>query len=204
MMTREDIMRELELLPVWQLRVPALPCVEPNVVTPKVVDVVVDESFIEMRQTAKLQELTQSQAFMHIASEDGHCIFVLPNVALQEDEAKLMHNICKAIRMSVKPAELSVITADIIQVAQPKLIIVMGETIAQTLLQSTGKLADLRGKIHKIQDIALVVTYDLAHLLQNLLDKAKVWDDLRLAMQAQHYPAKADNISELANAPVTL
>lgn len=195
MMTREDIMRELELLPVWQLRVPALPYAEPKVVA--------DEPFIEMHQAAKFQELTQSQAFMHIASEDGHCIFVLPNVALQVDEAKLMQNICKAIRMSVKPAELSVITADIIQVAQPKLIIVLGETVAQTLLQTTEKLADLRGKIYKIQDIALVVTFDLAHLLQNLLDKANVWDDLRLAIQTQHYPAKAENINELANAPVT-
>jgi uracil-DNA glycosylase len=214
MMTREDMLRELELLPVWQLRAPLplqvpsqtepatlmtaedLPInieqiesvtiltsvsdavAESKVVESEIVESVVKELLVEEHEAIK------SQAFTHIASEDGHCLFVLPNVALQADEAQLMQNICKAMCMHVKPVELSVITVDVIQTTQPKLIIAMGEATVQTLLQSTITLASLRGKLQKFQGIALVSTYDLAHLLQNLPDKAKAWDDLRLAMQA--------------------
>jgi DNA polymerase len=58
----------------------------------------------------------------------------------------------------------------------------MGELASQSLLQSTQPLTDLRGKLLKYNNICLIVTYDLAHLLQHLPDKAKTWDDLRLAM----------------------
>jgi len=151
---------------------------ESEVVESAIVESVVKEPAVEALEAAK------SPAFTHIVSEDGHCLFVLPNAALQADEALLMQNICKAMRMQVKPVELSAITIDVIQSTQPKLIIAMGETTAQTLLQATLTLTGLRGKLHKLQGVALVATYDPAHLLQNLPDKAKAWDDLRFAMQA--------------------
>lgn len=214
MLTREDMLRELELLPVWHLRAPlppqvasqaepatlkivevfpiddeqvgsvaALTAVSDAVTEPEVLRSVVEMPVVEM-QVAEELETTKLQAFTHIASEDGQCLFVLPNAALQADEARLMQNICKAMRMQVKPVELSVITVDVIHVTQPKLIIAMGETTAQTLLQATLTLTGLRGKLHRFQGVALVATYAPAHLLQNLPDKAKAWDDLRFAMQA--------------------
>jgi DNA polymerase len=209
MLTREDMLRELELLPVWQLRAPLPPKVasqaEPATlkiaedspveveqvgsvadlatVSDAVAEPEVVRSVVEML-VAEALETTKLQAFTHIASEDGQCLFVLPNAALQADEARLMQNICKAMRMQVKPAELSAITVDVVQATQPKLIIAMGEATAQTLLQATVTLASLRGELQQFQGIALVATYDLVHLLQNLPDKAKAWDDLRFAMQA--------------------
>jgi DNA polymerase len=209
MLTREDMLRELELLPVWHLRAPLPPqaASQAEPATLKIaqdlpVDVEQVESVVALitvsdagtepevvlsvveMQVAEALETTKLQAFTHIASEDGQCLFVLPNAALQADEAQLMQNMCKAMRMQVKPVELSVLTVDVIHVTQPKLIIAMGETTAQTLLQATLTLTGLRGKLHKFQGVALVATYDPAHLLQNLPDKAKAWDDLRFAMQA--------------------
>jgi DNA polymerase len=58
----------------------------------------------------------------------------------------------------------------------------MGEPVTQMLLQSSEPLTKLRGKAYERHDVTLIATYDLAHLLQNLPDKAKTWDDLRLAM----------------------
>ncbi|MDP3087216.1 MAG: hypothetical protein Q8M99_03335 [Methylotenera sp.] len=187
MMTREDILQELELLPLWQLRegLPSLkmPPLAPTTLniseTFPVVKVNMNESnIIEKRETL------DSLIFTHVASEDGNWLFVLANAILQADEVQLIQNICKAMRIKAKPSILTVNTLDFIQSAQPKMIVAMGESTAQAMLQSAESLVDLSGKLHQFQGVALVTTYDLAHLLNNLSDKAKAWNDLRFAMQA--------------------
>jgi len=216
MMTREDILHELELLPVWHLRVglPSLETPPLASVTLKVAeDLSVDVGLTEITQTlvqaddrkteiielevvelvveaiaiedvlSEKMEILESLIFTHIASEDGNWLFVLPNAALQADEAQLMQNICKAMRINAKPSVLAVNTLDFIQLTQPKMLVAMGECTAQAMLQSAEPLVDLSGKLHQFQSIGLVTTYDLAHLLKNLPDKAKTWKDLRFAMQ---------------------
>jgi len=213
MMTREDILQELELLPMWQLRV-GLPSLgtpqlvkiaedfpvdvgltnitqtqvqandkKTEIIELEVVKSVVKEFVIEGAIIEKTETL-ESLIFTHIASEDGNWLFILPNAALQADEAQLMNNICKAMRINVKPSVLNVNTLDFIQSTQPKMIVAMGEITAQAMLQSAEPLVDLNGKLHQFQGVTLVTTYDLAHLLKNLPDKAKTWNDLRFAMQA--------------------
>jgi DNA polymerase len=214
MMTREDIMRELELLPVWQLRVPLpsqveaeLPQVEAEITLLEELkaegllveniltgDILESES-VNSEQETLLVELTSDlavtlepqaavpQLFTHIASEDDDWLFVMPDVALPGDEALLLQNICKAIHIKTKPAEISKNPLDVLKNMRPKLLIAMGESTAQAMLQSTAALDDLRGTPKKFQDIALVATYDLAHLLRNSQDKAKAWDDFCVAMQ---------------------
>ena len=73
---------------------------------------------------------------------------------------------------------------------QPKLLITMGESTAQAILQSSESLPNLRGKLHQFQNLPLVATYDLAHLLQVSADKAQAWDDFCLAMHSLHKPNK--------------
>ncbi|MDP1659786.1 MAG: hypothetical protein Q8L73_10620 [Methylotenera sp.] len=212
MMTREDILRELELLPVWQLRMPLpsqaeimraeLPQVEPVIILPEVLKAeglltgnILESESVNSEQEELLVELTSDlvvtlepqaavpQLFTHIASEDDDWLFVMPNVALPGDEALLFQNICKAIRIKTKPAEMSKNTLDVLKNMRPKLLIAMGEAAAQAMLQSTAALDDLRGTPKKFQGVALVATYDLAHLLRNSQDKAKAWDDFCVAMQ---------------------
>lgn len=226
LMTREDVLRELELLPVWQLREPLpsqmplpstlediplkiaavendsadVPLIVVNKLEP--IDInevavpevsIIEEATIAVALVAEeliTQETQQVEhlAFNHIASEDGAWIFVLPHAPLHADEALLMHNICKAMRIVVKPAVQVESLITLIQAAQPKILIAMGEATAQAILQSTETLTSMRGKLHQSNGVPLVVTYDLTCLLQNRSDKAKAWDDLRLAMTALQNP----------------
>lgn len=69
-----------------------------------------------------------------------------------------------------------------IALIEPRLILALGRVAAQHLLQSTGSLGALRGRLHHYDDIPLVVTYHPAYLLRQPADKRRAWDDLRLAM----------------------
>ncbi len=66
---------------------------------------------------------------------------------------------------------------------KPKIILAVGRISAQTLLKTDAPLAKLRGKVHKLNDIPLVVVYHPAYLLRSLLEKRKAWQDLQLARQ---------------------
>lgn len=185
MMTREDILQELELLPVWQLRAGPPPQKTPastSETLKKAEDLANTEGY-KIEGVIEKIEILEPLLFTHITSVDGDWLFVLANTPLQLDEALLMQNIAKAMRMNTRPVDLPSNTLDVIRAAQPKMIVAMGEVVAQAMLQSSEPLAILSGKLHKFQNIALVATYDLAHLLQNLSDKAKAWHDLRFAMQ---------------------
>ncbi|MGZ8984205.1 MAG: hypothetical protein ACXW11_09640 [Methylotenera sp.] len=203
-MTREDVLRELELLPVWQLRAPvpsqvvlpqALVVSEPALQTESeqiAPAVLIKEADIEKSLPNQVEQakadiapilVTEPQVFRHITSEEGDWLFVLANTASQADEALLLRNIFMAIGVKAKPSAPAAITIDILEATKPKLVIPMGEAAAQYLLQSTESLANLRGTVHARHGTALVATYDLAHLLLTLPDKAKAWDDFCLAMQ---------------------
>jgi DNA polymerase len=70
-----------------------------------------------------------------------------------------------------------------IELVQPKVILAMGRFAVQALLRTDEPIGRLRGRVHRYQGVPLIVTYHPAYLLRNLLDKAKAWDDLCLAMQ---------------------
>lgn len=70
-----------------------------------------------------------------------------------------------------------------ITLVKPKIILAVGRIAAQTLLKTNESLAKLRGKIHQLNGIPLVVVYHPAYLLRSLLEKRKAWQDLQLAMK---------------------
>ncbi|MCW5622329.1 MAG: uracil-DNA glycosylase [Burkholderiales bacterium] len=70
-----------------------------------------------------------------------------------------------------------------IALIQPKLVIALGKTAASNLLRTESSIASLRGRVHDLNGIALLVTYHPAYLLRNLADKAKAWEDLCLARE---------------------
>jgi DNA polymerase len=65
----------------------------------------------------------------------------------------------------------------------PKIIIAVGRVAAQKLLKSTASMKELRGVVHKIDNIPLVVIYHPAYLLRFLGQKRVVWQDLLLALK---------------------
>lgn len=68
-----------------------------------------------------------------------------------------------------------------ISLVQPKLIIALGKIAADHLLGYDATIASLRGKIHAVLGVPLIVTYHPAYLLRTPVDKAKAWEDLCLA-----------------------
>ena len=70
-----------------------------------------------------------------------------------------------------------------IQLLQPKLVIALGRTAAANLLRNDASIGSLRGRLHSLQGIPLIVTYHPAYLLRTLGDKAKAWEDLCFARE---------------------
>jgi uracil-DNA glycosylase family 4 len=68
-----------------------------------------------------------------------------------------------------------------IELVQPKIILAVGRIAAQQLLQSDAPVGRLRGTIHQLGPVPLVVTYHPAYLLRSPSQKRKSWDDLCLA-----------------------
>lgn len=68
-----------------------------------------------------------------------------------------------------------------IELVKPKVILAMGGTAAQTLLDTKQSLGALRNHIHRFRGIPLVVTYHPAALLRNPNWKRPTWDDVRIA-----------------------
>jgi DNA polymerase len=66
---------------------------------------------------------------------------------------------------------------------RPKVIIAMGATAAEALLQTRTGLGHLRNQVHDYRGIPLVVTYHPAALLRNPNWKRPTWDDVRIARQ---------------------
>ncbi|MDO9054508.1 MAG: uracil-DNA glycosylase [Gallionella sp.] len=69
-----------------------------------------------------------------------------------------------------------------IALIKPRVIVALGKTAASALLDTDATIASLRGEIHDYNGTPLVVTYHPAYLLRSPMEKAKAWQDLRLAV----------------------
>lgn len=119
---------------------------------------------------------------------------MLRAVSLTRGEADPAHQVYIANTLKCRPPgnrnplpdELAKCEAFLIrqvQLVQPKIILAMGAFAVQSLLRSTEPVGKLRGRVHHYQGVPLIVTYHPAYLLRNLVDKAKAWDDLCLAVE---------------------
>jgi len=68
-----------------------------------------------------------------------------------------------------------------IELVQPKIILAVGRIAAQLLLATDEPVGRLRGRLHHLAEIPLVVTYHPAYLLRSPTQKRKAWDDLCFA-----------------------
>jgi DNA polymerase len=119
---------------------------------------------------------------------------MLRSVSLTRGEADPAHQVYIANTLKCRPPgnrnplpdELAKCEAFLIrqvQLVQPRIILAMGRFAVQALLRSSEPIGRLRGRVHRYQGVPLIVTYHPAYLLRNLVDKAKAWDDLCLAVE---------------------
>jgi DNA polymerase len=71
-----------------------------------------------------------------------------------------------------------------IELINPRIILAVGRIAAQQLLATDAPVGRMRGKVHRLGDVPLIVTYPPAYLLRSPTQKRKSWDDLCLAMAA--------------------
>ena len=187
--TREDVWRELELLPAWKLRAPveAVPATE-------IENVKVEKLEAAQVASADAEKSTGAAATQYeiTISQDKHWAFVcalnLPEGLVDNSQqGMLFNNILHALSID-KPSKIQAknivdIQAKTIDI---KIIVAMGDGMAQALLNTQDALENLRGKLHasnnsQDSNAHIIATYDVAHLLNYPVDKAKVWQDLCLA-----------------------
>ena len=68
-----------------------------------------------------------------------------------------------------------------IELLKPTVILAMGGTAAQTMLNTKQSLGALRNQVHRFRGIPVIVTYHPAALLRNPNWKRPTWDDVRIA-----------------------
>jgi DNA polymerase len=168
MMTREDMMRELELLPAWKLRAPTAELVETALKTANIISPQIAESpkTVEDKQAP-------TQTLLVLQSDDKKWAFVLPTPLTGEAEM-LFNNILLALQIN----KTHIVN---IEKSEAKVVLAMGEAAAQQLLNSTESLEKLRGKTHTFEHLQVVASYHPNDLLQHLALKPKMWDDLIMA-----------------------
>ncbi len=78
-----------------------------------------------------------------------------------------------------------------IDVVKPSVIIALGATAAEGLLESNQPVGRLRGEWHQFQGIPLRVTFHPSYLLhkqEGLSEKRKVWEDMLAVMEKMKLP----------------
>lgn len=70
-----------------------------------------------------------------------------------------------------------------IELVDPAVILCVGRIAAQRLLGCEETLGRLRGRVHQLGDVPVVVTYHPAYLLRSPGEKRKSWADLQLALK---------------------
>lgn len=220
-LTREDMLRELELLPAWQLNAPlSPPLVEPVAEVP---DVLAEKIVAPTEQvTAKVEMATElalgaditnmdwatlNQHVIGAGDPNADWLFVGDAPSEEDKQARqpfagdaglLLDKMLIAIQLQRSKnvylthfSEPSYLHRQIALI-QPKLVFVFGGTAAQALLNSQAALDDLRGKLHPYQGLSLIVSYTPSHLIQHPQDKAKAWADLCLARDTMQSLKEAD------------
>ncbi len=70
-----------------------------------------------------------------------------------------------------------------ITLIKPSIILAVGRIAAQNLLHTDTTIGRLRGTVHRLGGLPVVVTYHPAYLLRSPGEKRKAWTDLKLAVQ---------------------
>ncbi len=191
LMTREDVLRELELLPVWQLRAPlsvqSAQLKSHRTFVEQLPEQMPLASELVNTQLPKNLEILHLNSLRLLVSEDSAFAFLLETTnddAITQQVETLLQNMFKAMQVS---CQIDLVEGCLQHITKhpPKLIIAMGEVSANVLLDKTHTLTEWRelkfGSPVNYKATPVVVTYHPAHLLKNLADKAGAWQDLCFA-----------------------
>jgi len=136
------------------------------------------------------QEDRQGQPFV---GRSGQLLdAMLSSVSMSRERDVFITNVIKCRppgNRNPKPEEIAACSPYLmrqIALLKPERILVLGRFAAQTLLGTDATIGSLRGRIHQLKtdegrEIPVVVSYHPAYLLRSPSEKARAWQDLRLA-----------------------
>jgi uracil-DNA glycosylase family 4 len=118
---------------------------------------------------------------------------MLRSVGMSRETDVFIANVIKCrppANRNPKPEEIAACSPYLmrqISLLKPERILVVGRFAAQTLLGTDASIGSLRGRVHKLdmddgRSIPVVVSYHPAYLLRSPAEKARAWQDLRLAL----------------------
>ncbi len=188
-LTQEDVLRELELLPVWRAQSPAVASTPieqtvstdiedvpaeptPNVQTATIV--VDNESKPEVRTEEIAPNLEKTTvAWMWVASPIKDTVSqslldgMVNAMRLQKNEMVLVHKRSEMARY------------------QAKRMVLLGLNVANAVLaQPATDIQALRGRVHQLGETQYVVTHALQAMLEQPSLKKEVWHDLCLLLDS--------------------
>lgn len=186
MMTREDQLNVLELLPAWQLKLPRV-----NKQVTRFVHEATKSVFLPQNLEDNLNEDSGLNlpvfTLRQFVSEDGDVTFLLahmPDADNQQEADRLLQNIFKAMKVTCR-AETQFDSSQMLLQPTSKVLIAMGERVANYLLAQSYEMAQWRDHQGKqclqYHATPVVVTYCPSHLLSHHADKANTWADLCVA-----------------------
>ncbi|MDX3985497.1 MAG: uracil-DNA glycosylase [Achromobacter sp.] len=117
---------------------------------------------------------------------------MLAAVGMSRDTDVFITNVIKCRppgNRNPKPEEIAACSPYLmrqIALLRPERILVLGRFAAQTLLGTDATIGSLRGRVHTLKtedgsQIPLIVSYHPAYLLRSPSEKARAWQDLKLA-----------------------
>ena len=190
-MDRNDLLRELELLPAWQLKTGAQVTVKAPDIT-----LIADSENLNVEKISAVQqhllpETTNAQT-IHGVSKQKVAVLVYLHLPKTEhfyasEAGLLLDNMLKAIQLKRGSDVAIVFDSSELQTYEAKFYLALGEKAAGQLLANNAPLLELRGKLQKQADKQVIVSHELAHLLLQPLSKREAWQDLKLLKTALNH-----------------
>ncbi|MEN9725455.1 MAG: hypothetical protein RLZZ98_964, partial [Pseudomonadota bacterium] len=158
-LTREDMLRELELLPAWRLNQPVSPPLQMDAQAPVIQEAEATAAKELVQNTvpdiANMDWAALNQYVTGSGDQNADWLFVT-DTGIEGDAAILLDKMLIAIQLQ------------------------RGKNVYLTQLSELPYFK-LRGKLHQYEGFDLIASYAPAHLLTQTQDKAKAWADLCLA-----------------------
>ncbi|MEZ0210682.1 MAG: hypothetical protein ACAH08_06970 [Methylophilus sp.] len=199
---REDILRELELLPVWRLRAPAaenaLPAMALTTAPERSTETPIEKNVLALSDPADVEPVTELRA----ESEPAPVVEISENTQLEATPAPLiqspwvlmcprlddpaaqalLENIVRALKLAPEESHVSHQPVKLAQV-QSRFAILFGLEAANTFLGTNhGDLASIRGQLFTHAEMHYVITHHPDAMLAHPLLKKEVWHDLCLLL----------------------
>lgn len=178
-MDRNDLLRELELLPAWRLKKAEQADIEASTKT-----ILVEPVKVSIAQKNTEHEPIIVQATIRASKQKVAVLVYLDQPKTdhfyETELGLLLDNMLKAIQLKRGDNVAVIFESSELHAYEAQLFLVLGEQAAQHLLAKNLPMQQLRGKLHELADKRVIVSHDLAHLLLYPHNKRDTWQDLKL------------------------